>query len=287
MGEVSRKTARERGSAVNARQVAELVNARKCSGYWIARCPAHKDRNPSLSIRQGKKGRVSVRCFSGCETKDVLASIGLSFGDLYLDADREAWIQKKREAERLFPSINIKSTRKPLGKMEATYRYTNRIGDLMAEKLRYEGKVFLWRTPKIGGGWDWKVDRETLPLYRLHEVISFPMIFICEGEKDADNLRNVCQSKASTTTAPNGAKSWKSEYAQYFKDKKVVILPDSDAPGLSYAKHVAREIQALAKSVCIVSVAPEKDVSDFLSHHSPAELSSLIKRSIRGGPICK
>lgn len=52
------------------------------AGQWLACCPAHHDRNPSLSIGD-KDGQVLVKCFSGCEPKDILAAIGLRFTDLY------------------------------------------------------------------------------------------------------------------------------------------------------------------------------------------------------------
>jgi hypothetical protein len=53
-------------------------------GRWIARCPAHEDRSPSLSIRELETdGRLLLHCFSGCETGDVLAALGLSFADLF------------------------------------------------------------------------------------------------------------------------------------------------------------------------------------------------------------
>ena len=49
---------------------------------WIARCPSHDDRSPSLSIRDADSGRILLHCFAGCETEDVLASVGLSFADV-------------------------------------------------------------------------------------------------------------------------------------------------------------------------------------------------------------
>lgn len=50
---------------------------------WIARCPAHQDKSPSLTIREIPDGRVLVHCFTGCATADVLAAVGLEFADLY------------------------------------------------------------------------------------------------------------------------------------------------------------------------------------------------------------
>jgi hypothetical protein len=52
-------------------------------GRWLAGCPAHKDRSPSLSIRQLDDGRVLVHDFGGCEIGDVLAAVGLSVADLF------------------------------------------------------------------------------------------------------------------------------------------------------------------------------------------------------------
>jgi len=49
---------------------------------WLARCPAHDDRSPSLSIKQADD-RVLVHCFAGCEPGDVLAVVGLTLADLF------------------------------------------------------------------------------------------------------------------------------------------------------------------------------------------------------------
>lgn len=43
--------------------------------YGLARCPAHGDQRPSLSIADGRDGRLLLRCFSGCDFRDVLATL--------------------------------------------------------------------------------------------------------------------------------------------------------------------------------------------------------------------
>jgi DNA primase len=50
---------------------------------YKALCPAHEDKNPSLSIGELPDGRILINCFVGCESKQVLDSIGLSFEDLF------------------------------------------------------------------------------------------------------------------------------------------------------------------------------------------------------------
>lgn len=52
-------------------------------GKWLARCPAHEDRSPSLSIRELEDGRVLLHDFGGCDTGAVLASLGLEMGALF------------------------------------------------------------------------------------------------------------------------------------------------------------------------------------------------------------
>lgn len=50
---------------------------------WIARCPSHDDKNPSLTIRECTDGRILVHCFAGCGAVDVIQSLGLAMTDLF------------------------------------------------------------------------------------------------------------------------------------------------------------------------------------------------------------
>src|SRR2546425_974634 len=47
-------------------------------GRWLARCPAHEDRAPSLSIRELDDGRIRLNDFGGCGTDAVLAALWLT-----------------------------------------------------------------------------------------------------------------------------------------------------------------------------------------------------------------
>jgi hypothetical protein len=59
------------------------IRARRVgAGNWITKCPAHPDRSPSLSIREGRGGRILLRCFAGCQTADVLKALGLAWKDI-------------------------------------------------------------------------------------------------------------------------------------------------------------------------------------------------------------
>jgi hypothetical protein len=50
---------------------------------WIARCPAHGDKHPSLSIREVDDGRVLLHCWAACGTDQVLTAIGMAMADLF------------------------------------------------------------------------------------------------------------------------------------------------------------------------------------------------------------
>ncbi len=52
-------------------------------GRFMARCPAHDDKSPSLGVKDCGDGVTVVNCLAGCETEDVLSAVGLSFSDLY------------------------------------------------------------------------------------------------------------------------------------------------------------------------------------------------------------
>jgi hypothetical protein len=69
---------------MTAENFAELVYARRSGpARWMARCPAHADHSPSLSITAGRDGRVLVRCFAGCSLGAILRSAGLTIQDLF------------------------------------------------------------------------------------------------------------------------------------------------------------------------------------------------------------
>jgi hypothetical protein len=56
-------------------------------GQWSARCPAHDDRGPSLSVRETSDKAVLLHCFAGCTVNDITALLGLDMADLYPPRD--------------------------------------------------------------------------------------------------------------------------------------------------------------------------------------------------------
>ena len=55
----------------------------KNSSEWLACCPAHDDKSPSLSIKEASDGRILVHCFAGCTAQEVVESVGFNMTHLF------------------------------------------------------------------------------------------------------------------------------------------------------------------------------------------------------------
>lgn len=57
-------------------------------GEWAALCPAHPDRHPSLSVKEGRGGRILLYCQSHhCSSEDICRALGVKLHDLFADTD--------------------------------------------------------------------------------------------------------------------------------------------------------------------------------------------------------
>ena len=65
----------ERRAAMTAETIAKALGGSKAGNGWTARCPAHDDGTPSLSIRDADDGKVLVRCHAGCDQHDVISQL--------------------------------------------------------------------------------------------------------------------------------------------------------------------------------------------------------------------
>lgn len=52
------------------------------NGKWTACCPAHDDRSPSLSVKECDDGKILIKCWAGCQTEEIMKSIGMKMIDL-------------------------------------------------------------------------------------------------------------------------------------------------------------------------------------------------------------
>ena len=55
------------------------------SGQWIACCPAHDDRSPSLGVLEAEDGKLVMNCLAGCDITEILSVLGMAWPDLFPD----------------------------------------------------------------------------------------------------------------------------------------------------------------------------------------------------------
>lgn len=64
-----------------------LKGVRSSGDGWMALCPSHADRNPSLSIRERER-KILLHCFAGCTVESVCGALRIRVGDLFADPPR-------------------------------------------------------------------------------------------------------------------------------------------------------------------------------------------------------
>jgi len=75
-------------------------------GQYMACCPAHEDRSPSLSIKDTGEGRLLINCLAGCDTLNVLNALGMDWEDVM--PPKEASYQAPVK-QRVYPSDALKA----------------------------------------------------------------------------------------------------------------------------------------------------------------------------------
>jgi hypothetical protein len=61
----------------------KLEKVKGSKGRWVACCPAHLDRSPSLAITETDDGRILLKCFAGCSAQQVVEAVGMDLTDLF------------------------------------------------------------------------------------------------------------------------------------------------------------------------------------------------------------
>ncbi|MFN0062062.1 MAG: phage/plasmid primase, P4 family [Myxococcaceae bacterium] len=229
-------------------------------GQFVARCPAHEDRSPSLCIGLGDDQRVLLKCQAGCAVGDILRAVGLAFKDLFPE-------QRSRDA--------------PPRREVAVYPYRDEVGTLLYEVVRFEPKGFRQRRPDGDGGWIWSLNGVRRVLFRLPELLAATaagaQIWVVEGEKDALTLTS---AGLVATTNSGGAGKWRQDFAAAFKGASTVfVIPDNDEPGLIHAHAVVKSIANVVNTVAMVRLPDSsKDVSEWFQAGGTAQ--ALVKLAL-------
>lgn len=233
----------------------KVVNGPDNRGEYIAWCPFHPDgqgkppHNPNLYVSE--RGFICHACGVKGGLKKLAAKLNVA------------------------TDSNSFST-------EKIYDYCDADGQLIYQVVRQSGKKFRFRQPDGKGDWVWNVKGVERILYKLPDLLSKPgeIVFIVEGEKDADRLAS--EGLAATTNS-GGAGKWRDEYNSSLEGRDVVLIPDNDTSGRSHAKIIAHSLNGIARSIKFLELpglSEKGDVSDWLnSNHNVEELVMLASNS--------
>jgi putative DNA primase/helicase len=123
------------------------LEARPCGRGFIARCPAHDDRSPSLSLAQASDGRILLHCFAGCQSTDVIAALrrrglwferSLNLNPVKRESQLASWTPERRRQR----ALDLWLQGEPLrGKIAGIYLVTRGLAVPATERLRHHPAI--------------------------------------------------------------------------------------------------------------------------------------------------
>ena len=239
-------------------------------------CPAHDDKQASLTITQGRKCTLFY-CHAGCTVDDILSAAGIEKKDTFYDTEpqRSNWraYVESREKRRI----------------DAVYNYVSYNGQYAFTKIRLEGKKLLYgilKNERFSYGLPRNTPRKSLKaiygsVQALNKAISESKpIFVTEGERDVDTM----MKQGYIAFTYGGVNDWQADFAELVEGADVVILADNDEPGKAVANTILRDIQSVVKSAKIIIPMPDipkADITDYFeAGHSKQEFEQMINNTV-------
>jgi putative DNA primase/helicase len=285
---------------VEAELVVERLGAKRVGSGWMARCPAHDDRVPSLSIRTTQSGEALVHCFAGCSQARVVAALR-ALGPLGMSGQRElSRTTRSRpglgEASRSEAALRVWSeARRAEGSLVEDYLRSRGLHLPIPEAVRFHPALL----HTSGGIWPAMValvtrgfDGTPAGVHRTFLDREFPgkaptqpqrmMLGPCGGGAVRLALPNqtimigegieTCLAAMQATGIPAwAALSTSGLRTLNLPDapRDVIILADGDEPGEAAAQHSARRWLREGRRVRIARPPRGMDFNDLLTGHDP------------------
>jgi len=234
--------------------LALLEGVRPQGSGFIALCPAHDDHRPSLGVSLGDDGRVLVLCRAGCAAAEVLASIGLTFEDLFPEGQRvrggsdQGLTLESLAAAKHLPVDFLRGlgcANMPGPKVRIPYPDPD--GTVVAVRFR---------TALEGARFHWRKGDHVLPygLERLSQAREAGWVLLVEGETDCWTAWML----GLPALGIPGKSTWRSEWAKYLAGIEVVcVWQEPSAEDL--VDRIARDLPDV---LVIPAPASAKDISE-------------------------
>ena len=247
-----------------AKEIAShLEKARPNSdGSFTARCPAHNDRTPSLSISDGEDNVVLWHCHAGCSQDAVYEAM------LRVGAVKQHKVSEY-SGDIAFPP-DYPNPRQHI------YRDQNGTPVFVVDRLPDPdgGKTF--RQHGLDSHNSHNMDGVTRLPYQLHHWHSHESIIVVEGEQGVEALN---RAGYPATCTPGGAGNWQQELKEHFAGKHVILIPDNDDPGRKHMASVAEKLTGIAASITTADICKNlNDKDDIVQWIQRNDIRTLISQ---------
>ena len=258
---------------MTASELAATLNARKCGAGWRAKCPAHVDKRPSLSITEGEDGGIRLKCFSaGCATDAIVAAIGLTMADLFAEKGRGDHPPGPRliHSNSSRPSVTLDAYAsakqlpidflQKLGLSDVSYLGAPAVRIPYRDEQGEEVAVQFRLSMEGGDRFRWRTGSKPLPygLWRLNDARAAGSIVLVEGATDAQTL----WSHDLHALGLAGASAWHPEWDAYVDDfNTIYVVLEPDHGGETVYTWITRS--RFRDRVRFIRINGEKDPSDL------------------------
>lgn len=135
--------------------------------------------------------------------------------------------------------------------------------------------------------WGWRTWPKPRPLFGLDKIAAAPgaPVLVVEGEKTALAAAQYLPPGWLVTTAPGGAKAALLADWTALQDHPVVIWPDKDQPGFSYAVGASRSLAGVCSSLRVVTVPSDLPEGWDLADPLPPTLSASGVTALIDAPL--
>ena len=274
-----------------------LDGVKKAGKGYTALCPAHDDRNPSLSIREADDGRVLVHCHAGCCTEGVLGAVGYTMKDIMPESEGTPFdrLTGFETCQRVNVSTQYKTANEAIGslnrgKPSKYWTYYNAELEPVSVVGRWDRDNGKDIRPVFKNGTGWRVGAMEAPryLYQLPSIEESNVVFVVEGEKVAEALGIL--GLIATTSQGGSNAATKTDWTP-LAGKEVVILPDNDEAGQRYASDVLDKLGQVeplprVKVVQLEGLPDKGDAFDYIAKYDqdPEACKVSIEQAVEATP---
>jgi hypothetical protein len=270
---------------------------------YMARCPAHVDKTPSLSISEGEGGKLLIHCHAGCELKPILTAVGLTERDLFpprSEGDDPLQAAPKRPANIEISGALIEQYCAGLSPEDRSFLHTERqLSEEVIDRYRLgldgDGRITIpifadgvvcdvrhWLPLHLRGEKQVKIRSHAkgtggARLYPEDQLVNVSLVF-CEGELDA--LALISHGIPAITVTSGATSTLPEEMLQALRGKQITLLMDHDDAGRKGAEKRRAALERIADVTVATWPAGRVegwDVTDELRAHGVDSIKSLIE----------